>query len=251
MKRQTERMISAFLFCFLLAGLVSFSWSGRIVDHSLYGELLRKYVKDGVVDYQRLKNEEKKLDQYLQLLDQTNPDELLRNEQLALYINAYNAYTIKLILKNYPVDSIKDIGDWFTGPWKIRFCKIGGKTLTLDEIEHDIIRPRFKDPRVHFAVNCASKSCPPLISEPYQESILNQQLDANTRNFLNNPERNRLEGNTLYVSKIFKWFEDDFNGDVVGFFLRYAKEDLKNRLLAKKDQIKIEYLHYDWGLNGK
>lgn len=251
MKRQRRTMKYALLSCLLLLGFVSISWSGKTVDHSLYGELLKKYVKDDVVDYQGLKAEEAKLDQYLNLLDGTKPDQLPRDEQLALYINAYNAYTLKLILKNYPVDSIKDIGGWFSGPWKIRFCKIGGKTLTLDEVEHDIIRPRFKDPRVHFAVNCASKGCPPLRSEPYQGSILNEQLDASTRDFLNNPERNRLEGNTLYVSKIFKWFADDFKGDVVGFFLTHAEEDLKNRLLAKRDQIEIEYLHYGWGLNGK
>jgi hypothetical protein len=237
--------------CFLLFGLISPGLSAKTVDHSLYGELLGKYVKGGAVDYRGLKNEEGTLDRYLDILDQTNPDELPRNEQLALYINAYNAYTLKLVLKNYPVDSIKDIGGWFKGPWKIRFCRIGGKAFTLDEIEHEIIRPRFKDPRVHFAVNCASKSCPPLISEPYQGSTLDQQLDANTRSFLNSPGKNRLEGNTLYVSKIFKWFGEDFGGDVVGFFLKYAEEDLKNRLLAKGDQIKVDYLNYDWGLNGK
>jgi len=251
MERKYRRMQCAVVSCFLLVSFVTYSWAERAVDHNLYGELLGKHVKDGVVNYRGLKNEEGKLDQYLDLLDQMNPDELPRNDQLALYINAYNAYTLKLILKNYPVDSIKDIGGWFKGPWKISFCKIGGKTFTLDEIEHEIIRPRFKDPRVHFAINCASKSCPPLISEPYQGSILGQQLNANTRNFLNNPERNRLERNMLYVSKIFKWFGEDFGGDVVGFFLKYAEGDLKTRLSAKRGQIKIEYLHYDWSLNGK
>jgi hypothetical protein len=252
MKGQVRRMQWVFLIGFLLlVGYVSVGLPGKTVDHSLYGEVLAKYVKDGVVDYKALKMEEDKVDQYLRMLDGTNPEELPRNEQLALYINAYNAYTIKLILEHYPVDSIKDIGGWFKGPWKIRFCKVGGKTLTLDEIEHDIIRPRFKDPRVHFAVNCASKGCPPLISEPYQGPILDQQLDRSTRGFLNNPERNRLEGNTLYVNKIFKWFEGDFNGDVVAFFLKYGEEDLKDRLVAKRDKIEIEYLHYDWKLNGR
>lgn len=248
---QFRGTIISVLSCFFLVGLGSSSWSGKTVDHSLYGEVLKKYVKDGVVDYEGFRSEEEQLDQYLKTLDETNPDELPREEQLAFYINAYNAYTIKLILENYPLKSIKDIGGWFKSPWEIEFCEIGGKTLTLDEIEHEIIRPRFKDPRVHFAVNCASKSCPPLISEPYQGTILDHQLSANTRSFLNNPARNRLEGKTLYVSKIFKWFKEDFGGDVVGFFLKYAEEDLKDRLLAQKDQIEIEYLHYDWGLNGK
>ena len=248
-KNRTIRFVS--IWCFLLMALVTAGSSRDTVDHTLYGNLLEKYVKDGVVDYRGLKNEEGKLDQYLDLLDQTNPDALSRKEQLALYINAYNAYTLKLILENYPVASIKDIGGWLKGPWKILFCRIGGKTLTLDEIEHEIIRPRFKDPRVHFAVNCASKSCPPLISEPYQGSILDEQLDANTRGFLNNPDENRLEGDTLYVSKIFKWFREDFGGDVVGFFLEHARDEFKDRLSERRDQIKIRYLDYDWSLNGQ
>jgi len=237
--------------CFLLMALVTAGWSGDTVDHTLYGNLLQKYVKDGVVDYRGLKTEEGTLDQYLDLLDQTNPDALSRNEQLALYVNAYNAYTLKLILDNHPVASIKDIGGWLKGPWKIRFCRIGGKAFTLDEIEHEIIRPRFKDPRVHFAVNCASKSCPPLISEPYQGSTLDEQLDANTRDFLNDPEENRLEDDTLYVSKIFKWFREDFGGDVVGFFLEHARDEFKDRLSESRNQINIRYLDYDWHLNGQ
>jgi len=242
----------AILGSFFLVCFVPFSLAGEIVDHSLYGELLKKYVKDSMVNYQGFKNEEQRLDEYLQILNKTNPEELPRKEQFAFYINAYNACTIKLILKHYPgVKSIKDIGSLWRSPWKIRFCKINGKTFTLDEIEHNILRLRFKDPRVHFAVNCASKDCPPLIAEPYQGTILDQQLDANTRAFLNNPRKNRLEGDTLYVSSIFKWFEDDFKADVVGFFLTYADEDLKKRLLVKREQIKIKHLDYDWSLNGE
>lgn len=237
--------------CFLILSMLPKSWSKKMVNQSLYGVLLEKYVKDGVVNYQGFKKEEQKLDQYLKMLDEANPDKLSRNEQLASYINAYNAYTIKLILQHYPgLKSIKDIGGWWKGPWKIKFCKIGGKNYTLDEIEHSILRPRFKDPRVHFAINCASKGCPPLISEPYQGNILEQQLDASTRAFLNNPEQNRLEGNTLYISKIFKWFRDDFQGDVIGFFLKHTQEDLRKLLLANREQIKIKYLNYDWSLNG-
>lgn len=250
--KQPDRKVSvAPLLLLMLACLISTSWAAETVDHSIYGALLMKYVKDGVVDYGGLKKDEGALNAYLRIVDRTNPDELLRDEQFAFYINAYNAYTINLILKHYPLDSIKDIGGWLKGPWKIRFCQIGGKAFTLDEIEHNILRPRFKGPRVHFAVNCASNGCPPLISEPYQGGILDQQLDRSTRRFLNDPKRNRLEGNTLYVSKIFKWFEDDFNGDIVGFFLRYAEDDLKNRLLAQEDQIKVKHLHYDWSLNGR
>jgi hypothetical protein len=222
------------------------------VDHSLYADLLRKYVKDGVVSYQGFQQEEKKLGQYLKVLEDTDTTKLSRDEQFAFYVNAYNAWTIKLILSGYPgIKSIKDLGSLFKSPWKKKMCRIDGQIITLDDIEHNILRARFKDPRVHFAVNCASKSCPPLISEPYEGNILDQQLNTSTRNFLNNPERNRLEGNTLHVSKIFKWFKDDFNRDVVAFFLRFAKGDLKRRLLEARGKIKVKYLDYDWSLNGK
>jgi hypothetical protein len=222
------------------------------VGHSLYRELLAKYVKEGVVDYQGFKKEEAKLDQYLKVLENADTKELSRNEQFAFYVNAYNAWTIKLILSGYPgVKSIKDLGSLFKNPWKKKICRIDGDIITLDDIEHKILRPRFKDPRVHFAINCASKSCPPLISGPYEGSKLDEQLDNSVRAFLNNPERNYLEGNKLYVSKIFKWFSEDFNNDVVGFFLRYAEGELKEKLTKDRGKIKVKYLHYDWSLNGK
>jgi hypothetical protein len=121
----------------------------------------------------------------------------------------------------------------------------------LDDIEHKILRPRFKDPRVHFAVNCASKGCPPLRSEPYYGSTLEQQLDEVTRGFINDQGRNRLEDQTLYVSRIFKWFSKDFDNDVVGFFAKYAESDLKERLIAGGGKIRVTYLDYDWSLNGE
>ena len=231
---------------------VNQSWSSTEVDNSLYGELLKKHVKNGVVDYQGFKHEEAKLDRYLEVLEKVDTKQLSRNERFAFYINAYNAWTIKLILSGYPgIKSIKDLGSVFKSPWKKKISRIDGGILTLDNIEHDILRPRFKDPRVHFAVNCASKGCPPLRSEPYEGRILDRQLDEMTRAFINQPEMNRLEGRNLYVSSIFKWFAKDFNRDVVGFFLKYADEDLKKELVANKEKIKITYLDYDWSLNGK
>jgi hypothetical protein len=221
----------------------------------LYGELLRQYVKDGQVDYTGLKKKEVQLNTYLEYLVATDPDQMADNDRFAFYINAYNAYTIKLILNNFknnqPPGSIKDIGGFFSKPWSIEFVKIAGKTYTLDNIEHDILRPTFKDPRVHFAVNCASKSCPPLISEPYSGENLDQQLDAGAVAFIHNQQENRLEGVTLHVSSIFKWFKEDFQSNPVAFFERYAKGDLKKGLAAQKDQIKVKYLDYDWSLNGK
>lgn len=221
--------------------------------HSVWSELLGRHVSAGVVDYQAMKKKENRLDEYLAILDATDPQQLQKAERLAFYINAYNAYTVKLILINFengrPVKSIKDIGGLFSGPWDIKLCRIGGKVYTLDNIEHDIIRPIFKDPRVHFAVNCASQSCPPLISEAYVGSRLDDQLQANTINFINNKEFNRLDGSTLYVSKIFKWFSEDFNDDIVAFFRQYAQGDLQSRLLELGDDITVKYLDYDWSLN--
>ncbi len=223
--------------------------------HNQWGELLAKYVVDGIVDYQGIKKDEDILDTYLEKLNKTDIKQLSQDEQLALYINAYNACTIKLILDNFhndnPVSSIKRIGFFFSGPWDISFCAIGGTTYTLDHIEHTSIRPVYKDPRVHFAVNCASKSCPPLISVPYQADIIDQQLTQNTVAFVNNSKRNYLHEETLYVSKIFKWFGEDFEEGVVPFFIKYGHEKMKKKLESKKGNIRVEYLNYDWSLNDR
>ena len=228
------------------------SWAAGPVDNSIYSILLGKYVKNGHVDYQGFKAEEEKLNQYLKVLENIDSDNLSRNEQFAFYINAYNAWTIKLILNGYPgVKSIKDLGSIFKSPWKKKMCRIDGDIITLDDIEHNILRPRFKDPRVHFVINCAALSCPPLGSEPYLGSTLDQQLNHASTAFINNPQRNYLEDNTLYISKIFKWFSEDFHDDVVGFFLKYAQGDLKKQLEERKSKIKVKYLDYDWLLNGK
>jgi len=228
------------------------SWASASVDHSIYAVLLEKYVKHGHVDYRGFKAEEEILDQYLKVLEKTDSDNRSPNEQFAFYINAYNAWTIKLILSGYPgVKSIKDLGSIFKSPWKKRMCRIDGDVFTLDDIEHNILRPRFKDPRVHFAINCAALSCPPLRSEPYLGSTLDQQLNHATTAFINHPQRNYLEDNTLFISKIFKWFSEDFDNDVIGFIMKYAQEVLKKELEAKKSKIKMKYLDYDWSLNGK
>jgi len=227
-------------------------WSNATVDHSLYAELLEKYVQNGTVDYQGFKNEEAELDQYLKFIEENDTKKLSRNEQFAFYVNAYNAWTIKLILTGYPgIKSIKDLGSIFKSPWEKQIVRINGDIITLDHIEHDILRPRFKDPRVHFVVNCASQGCPPLRSEPYRADILEQQLDEMARAFINDFRRNRLEGRMLYVNSIFKWFSEDFNNDVIGFFSKYAQEDLKKQLENNESKIKVRYLDYDWSLNGK
>ena len=222
------------------------------VDHSIYADLLERYVQNGKVDYQGIQTEENRLDAYLKLLEQTDSDKLSRNERFAFYINAYNAYTIKLVLSAYPgITSIKDLGSLFQSPWRKKICRIDGEVVSLDHIEHDILRPVFQDPRVHFAVNCASKGCPPLSSEPYTGQKLDQQLDHAAQSFINDPQKNYLQEKTLYVSSVFKWFSEDFNNDVIGFIRRYAFGKLKTELTTKAGNIKVEYLEYDWLLNGK
>ena len=245
-----------FISIFFIGAWASSAVRGAIeengVDNSVYAELLQKYVKNGFVDYRGLKNNEQKLDQYLKILEKTDPSSLTRKEQFAFYINTYNAWTIKLILTKYPdVNSIKDLGSFFSSPWKKKIVRVNGKVLTLDNIEHDILRPLFKDPRVHFAVNCASKSCPPLRAEPYQGSKLDRQLDEVTKAFINDSSRNKVEGDILWVSKIFSWYGEDFNGGIEGFFLKYAQGALKEQITEKRGQLKIKYLDYDWSLNGE
>ena len=227
-------------------------WGSVTVDHRIFDELLAKHLKNSAVDYDGFKSDESRLDQYLAVLEQTEIRDLDRNEQFAFYINAYNAWTIKLILSGYPgIDSIKDLGSFLKSPWKKKIARIDGAVVTLDHIEHDILRPRFKDPRLHFAINCAAYSCPPLYPRAFTGSLLDRQLDEASRLFINNSKRNYLKGNTLFVSKIFKWFGEDFNGDISGFFLKYAEGELKQNLLATKDSIRIKYLPYDWSLNNR
>lgn len=246
------RNISKFLclyFCLIMFP-ISRGQAQETADNNGYAGLLKKYVKNGAVNYQGLKDEEAVLDKYLDLIEKADSKALSREAQFAFYINAYNAWTLKLVLSDYPgIKSIKNLGGALKGPWKKEICRIDGKVMTLDDIEHAILRPRFEDPRVHFAICSASKSCPVLSSELYQGDKLNEQLDAAAHAFINDPRKNRLEGNTLYLSSLFKWFADDFNNDVLGFFLKYAEGNLKEKLTSEKDKLTITYFDYDWDLN--
>ncbi len=231
--------------------ILSTGLAGAMPDNRIFAELLTRYNHNGIVDYAGFKKEEARLDAYLEILAGVKPEALSPADRFAFYANAYNAWTIKLILTGYPgVESIKDLGTLFRSPWKKKFVRLGGKLITLDTIEHDILRPEFEDPRVHMAVNCASKGCPPLWKEPFTGSRLNDQLNAVTRNFVNDPGFNRLTGKTLYVSRIFKWFSEDFNEDALGFIEQYAAGELKSRIKANRLGLKVKYLDYDWSLNG-
>lgn len=223
--------------------------------HLQWTRLLDKHVSQGKVDYQGFKNDEAELDRYLGILAATDPETLADADQLAYYINAYNSYTVKLILDNFkngkPPASIRKIGGLFANPWKISFAVLGGKTYSLDNIEHDIIRVRFKEPRIHFAVNCASKSCPILISEAYEGDTLEKQLETSTREFLENTEHNHLKGDILYVSSIFKWYSEDFEDGPLAFFLAHVTGNLYESLQDGAGRIRVKFLDYDWSLNSQ
>ena len=167
---------------------------------------------------------------------------------MAFWINVYNAFTVKLIVLNLPVKSIKDLGGSIykvNTPWDIKFIKIGSKTYDLNNIEHKILRKKFKDPRIHFALNCASVSCPKLRNEAYVSSKLNKQLDEQTKYFINNSGKNIIKGDEAQLSKLFSWYRMDFkdgDGTVIDFINRYSNKKIDVRA-------KISYLEYDWNLN--
>lgn len=253
--RRTKNFFRFFGYSLLLTLAVAWLstvWAAPAVDNSIFADLLGKYVNQGQVDYDGFKREESRLDAYLKILAEVDPEALGRNDQFAFYVNAYNAWTVKLILTRYPdLKSIKDLGSLFKSPWKKKIVRIDGKVISLDNVEHDILRPGFKDPRVHFAINCAAFSCPPLHTEPYAGNRIDAQLDEVTRSFVNNPNRTHLKDGTLYVSKIFDWFGEDFDSDPYSFVVEYAEGDLKDRLLAGKGNIGVKYMDYDWSLNNR
>ncbi|BCS99004.1 hypothetical protein DSLASN_46360 [Desulfoluna limicola] len=219
-------------------------------NHAPLNDLLAAHVRGGGIDYEGLSADEATLDAYLAPAKDYATEGLSKNEAMAFWVNMYNAWTLKFILTKYPdIDSIKELGSVFSSPWKKRFVKIGGKTLTLGEIEHEILRAKYKDPRIHFAINCASKSCPPLIPEAYRADTLDAQLDGATRAFINNNANTRFDGNRLTVSRIFKWYKDDFENDIPGYILNYASGPLKQALENRKDAVDVVFMDYDWSLN--
>jgi len=255
--------------------LVLFCSTGAVsepLSHQTWDALLHSHVvvldngRATQVDYASLAQERERLSVYLKQLEevpQSQFDSWPKSEQLAFLINAYNAWTVELILRHYPnIESIRDLGSWFSSPWKQEFIPLLGATRSLDDIEHNLIRGsnRYNEPRIHFAVNCASIGCPALLPEAYNGAALEVQLDRATRSFLADATRNRLRGDELQVSKIFKWYGEDFERPWRGahsleaFFSLYQEElGLSESDIARLlgGGIDIEFLDYDWGLNKK
>jgi len=188
------------------------------------------------------KRNEEQLDKYLDHLS-SNPvqDSWSKNKKLAYWINTYNAFTVKIILKNYPVKSIQDINNG--KPWDLKWIEIGNKTYSLNQIENDIIRPQFKEPRIHFAVNCAAASCPPLDNKAYTENNIESLFEQNTKAFINNSNYNSINEKSVTVSKIFDWYGEDF-GNIISYLNKYSNTDIKKNA-------KVKFKEYDWSLNSK
>lgn len=215
---------------------------------SIFDSLLQKNVdKAGRVDYQSLKNNETLLDNYLAYIQNNEPTkDWSSNKKKAFWINTYNAYTIKIILNNYPLKSIRDIKIDGKTAWKIPFVKVGQKRYTLDQIEHEILRKKFNDPRIHVGINCASVSCPRLWNFAFTEDNIASSLDNLMKEFINNTNRNKISKNNLEISEIFNWFSKDFmkNGTIINYLNTYAA-------IKISEKASIKYLTYDWSLNKK
>jgi len=237
-------------------------------DHALFDAIVAEYTRDGLVDYAALVEHRERLDAYLDELGRVSPADLeitSRDVRLAFWINAYNACALRLVVDHYPIErragvagltsrlvgvpanSIRQIPD----TWTRQFCRIAQRERSLDGIEHGVLRP-MGEPRIHFAVNCASRSCPVLAGTAYRGDRLDAQLDEAVRRFMGDSTHFLLEAGghpTLRVSKVLDWYKEDFGGTagVVAFFQRYAKPE--QTAVLEPGSVRVEYLEYDWTLN--
>ncbi len=224
-------------------------------NHTLLTKVLKKFLVPGeistLVKYQELKEDRAEFDTYLKGLESLSKSEFSnfnQNQKLSFWINAYNAYTLKLIIDNYPLESIKDLGSLLSSPWKKKFIKLFDKVMTLDDIEHGTIRKKFKEPRIHFAVNCASMGCPSLADEAFTESNLESLLQKMSLKFINNDKKNsyNIQEKTMRLSKIFLWYGGDFKEKFGSYkkFIQTLKPGVKD--LAK---FRVKWNKYGWKLN--
>ncbi len=241
-------MKKAFLFisCLFVAAV---TFAQKVPSHQQWDKLVKKNVDaSGMVSYKGFEKDRAEMDAYLKTLSDNAPQSSWsENEQKAYWINAYNAFTVALILKHYPVKSIKDIGGKIykvNTPWDIKFINIGGKKYDLNNIEHGILRKKFDDPRIHFALVCASISCPRLRNEAYTAAQLNAQLEDAGKDFLNDKSKNRVSAQKAELSKYFSWYKGDFtkNGSLADYINKYSVTKINTNT-------KIGSLDYNWSLN--
>jgi Protein of unknown function, DUF547 len=227
------------------------------IDHSPWQDILGRYLNTGsesginLFDYGRVGTEDRKrLKRYLSRMQSLDPRNYNRRVQMAYWINLYNGLTVDLVIDHYPVKSIKKIGGLFSfGPWDEVVARISGNELTLNDIEHRILRPIWKDPRIHYAVNCASLGCPNLAPKAYSAEHLDTMLDEGARDYVNHPRGVRFVDGELIISSIYHWYHEDFGADQGQLLLhlqKYAKPELKARLGRYNGSIDHEY---DWSLN--
>lgn len=231
--------------------------SAGTFDHSKFDQALKKYVDDkGLVDYNSIAKDSG-FSEYVQSLQDARVEEFSRDGQLAFWINGYNAVTIDKVIKKKPKKSVRET--FIPGVWTAtkfftsREHIVAGKRLSQDDIEHEILRKQFKDPRIHFAIICASMGCPPLPRIAYTEENVQTRLEEETQKYLNSPRGTRIDRaeNTLHVSKLFDWFATDFiqkSGSTLAFMRLYLNEETLS--FSERDP-KISYLEYNWALNAQ
>lgn len=226
--------------------------SDETVDHGKFASFLARYVRVGADGVARVAyggvstSDRESLRDYLEALQAVDPSALSHDEALAFWLNLYNAATVLAVIDAYPVDSIRDID----AVWSARRLTVSGVRLSLADIEHNIVRAAFPDPRAHYALNCASIGCPNLAPVPYAGERLDAQLDAAARDYVNHPRGVAIDGRKLVVSKIYGWYKDDFGGDeadIVAHLRQFAEPALSEALDGFDD---IDGYAYDWSLNG-
>lgn len=231
-------------------------------QHLLFTQILQDYVSNGLVKYKKLKDD-MRLDKYLEQLENTNPKKIVdEKNRLAFWINAYNAYTLKFVIEEYPVESINDLhwGGLYLGSllgttiWDDEKIVINGIEFSLNNIEHDIIRKKFNEERIHFALVCASISCPSLRNEAYEGYKLDKQLGEQAELFFNDVTKNKFDKRTrtASLSKILSWYKSDFGKDeqaILSYVVQFIDKETADDIKSNSSEWNIEYLYYNWDLN--
>ena len=227
---------------FILLMLMALTLNGQN-RHTSWNNQLAEFVTDnGDVNYEAWKKEIQALDSYLNQLSNSSVESFDKAEAMAFWINAYNAFTIKLILDHYPLESIMELDNGKI--WDRKWISMGSQILSLNDIEHEILRKEYPDPRIHFAVNCAAKSCPPLHNLAFTAKQLEKMLEERTALFINDSSYNQFTKKAIYLSQIFNWYRGDFPENLQAYLLRYLKSPTSNKLPNE-----ILYNEYDWNLN--
>jgi len=265
-RRTALRSAGVFVACASPVFALLASVEAGVEDNRAFDELLARYLvqgSDGInrVNYARWHADaadRARLADYLATLAVRRPSAMSRNEAFAFWANLYNATTLKVVLDNYPVRSIRDIKSstsfldlkGFFGPLRSKLVTLEGRSLSLDDIEHEIMRPTFKDPRVHYAVNCAAVGCPNLASQAWHAETLDKDLDAAARAFINNPRGLRVDGDgSVHISSIYRWYKEDFGGTDAGIIAHlrgYAGREVLAKIPTNPQSLNDDY---DWSLN--